>query len=134
MKESKIRGILERLRSGEMDIEEAEKLVESHFYGDLGFANVDHHRSSRKGFPEVIFGQNKSTEQVVRIAEEIVRHESTVLATRLSTEALDAMSLRFPDGDRNDIARTWNHTCGFSGYIRYESCGRSSCYHLCHEK
>jgi len=107
MKESKIKDILKRVNSREIGIDEAEKHIESHFYGDLGFANVDHHRSRRKGFPEVIFGQNKSTEQVVRIAEEIIRHESTVLATRLSIDALDALSSRFPDGDRNDTARTF---------------------------
>ncbi len=107
MKESRIRGILGRLNSGELDIEEAEKLVEEHYFGDLGFANIDHHRSRRQGFPEVIFGQSKTTEQIVRIAEEIVRQDSTVLATRLSNDALDELSARFPDGDRNDIARTF---------------------------
>ncbi|MBN1292696.1 MAG: nickel pincer cofactor biosynthesis protein LarB [Candidatus Latescibacteria bacterium] len=107
MKESDIKSILNRMNSGELNIDEAEKLVEEHYFGNLGFANVDHHRSRRQGFPEVIFGQNKTTVQIVRIAEEIVKHESIVLATRLSQDSLDAMSARFPDGERNDIARTF---------------------------
>ena len=107
MTNDEISDILERVRSGALDVKEAEKMVESYYYGDLGFANVDHNRKSRQGFPEVIFGQNKTTEQVLRITEEILRHDSTVLATRLSVETLDAMSERFPDGERNDSARAF---------------------------
>ena len=107
MNEHEIKGILERLRSGEIDIDKAEKLIEATFFGDLGFANVDHNRNRRQGFPEVIFGQNKTTEQIVRIAEEIAGHDGVMLATRLSAETLDALSAQFPNGERNDIARTF---------------------------
>jgi len=107
MKNNSIRDILEKLNSGKMSIEDAEKQVESHFFSDLGFACVDHHRSKRQGFPEVIFGQSKTTEQIVKIAENILEHESTVLATRLSSEALDALNRRFPEGEKNEIARTF---------------------------
>jgi len=107
MKNNTIRDILEKLNSGKLSIEDAEKQVESYFFSDLGFANVDHHRSKRQGFPEVIFGQGKTTEQIVKIAENILEHESTVLATRLSSDALDALSRRFPEGKKNEIARTF---------------------------
>lgn len=107
MKNNKLHEIFKKLGSGTLGIEEAEKLVESYFFSDLGFANVDHHRSRRQGFPEVIFGQNKSTEQIVMIAENILEHESTVLATRLSAEALDVLSRKFPDGEKNEYARTF---------------------------
>lgn len=102
-----IRQIIERVRAGELTAEEAEKLVESHYFCDLEFAKVDHHRANRQGFPEVIFGQNKTTPQIVRIAEEIRTRDHTMLATRLSPEALDALSARFPEGERNDRARTF---------------------------
>lgn len=107
MKKHKVRDILERLTAGTIDAVEAEHMVESYYFGDLGFANVDHYRSERQGFPEVIFGQNKTIEHTIRIAEEILKHEKTVLATRLSTAALDALSERFPEGERNDAARTF---------------------------
>ncbi|MFC1561055.1 nickel pincer cofactor biosynthesis protein LarB [Candidatus Latescibacterota bacterium] len=107
MKNNSIRDILEKLNSGKLSIENAEKQVESYFFSDLGFANVDHHRSKRQGFPEVIFGQSKTTEQIIKIAENILEHESTVLATRLSSDALDALSRRFPEGEKNEIARTF---------------------------
>jgi len=107
MKANRIRSILERLDSGEITLKEAEELIESYYFGDLGFANVDHTRSSRRGFPEVIFGQGKTTEQTVRIAEEILRRETTMLATRLSPGTLEALSARFPEGERNDTAGTF---------------------------
>ena len=107
MKKSYIHDIFEKLNSGKLSMQEAEKQVESYFFSDLGFANVDHHRSKRQGFPEVIFGQNKTTGQMVSIAENILEHESTVLATRLSTEALNVFRQKFPDGEKNEIARTF---------------------------
>jgi len=107
MKKSYIYEILEKLNSGKLNVQEAEKQVESYFFSDLGFANVDHHRSKRQGFSEVIFGQNKATEQIVSIAENILEHESTVLATRLSTEALNVLSKKFPEGEKNEVARTF---------------------------
>ena len=72
MKNNKVKDILAKLSSGKLSIQEAEKQVESYFFSDLGFANVDHHRSKRQGFPEVIFGQNKTIEQIVSIAENIL--------------------------------------------------------------
>lgn len=107
MKNSYIQDILKKLNSGKLSVQEAEKQVESYFFSDLGFANVDHHRSKRRGFPEVIFGQNKTPEQIVSIAENILEHESTVLATRLSTEAQSALNQKFPDGEKNEVARTF---------------------------
>jgi len=116
-----IKSILAKVRSGEIEIEKAEKLVESNYFSNLGFANVDHHRSKRQGFPEVIFGQNKTVDQIVSISEEILKYEATMLATRLSPAALDALSKKYPDGYRNDMARTFivgipepdlENTCG----------------------
>jgi hypothetical protein len=102
-----IKEILERLLADDLNVEEAERLVEAYYFCDLDFAKVDHHRSNRKGFPEVIFGQTKTTPQVLCIAEEILSRSRTLLATRLASETLDALAARFPEGDRNDIARTY---------------------------
>lgn len=107
MIQNKVHEILEKLASGQLDISDAGKRIESYFFSDLGFANVDHHRSKRQGFPEVIFGETKTIDQIVKITENILEHESTVLATRLSGEALDVLSKKFPDGERNNIARTF---------------------------
>lgn len=51
---------------------------------DLGFARVDVDRRRRTGFPEVIFGQGKTPEEVAQIARVILEREPVLLATRVS--------------------------------------------------
>jgi pyridinium-3,5-biscarboxylic acid mononucleotide synthase len=60
-------------------------------FEDLGFARVDHHRSIRQGFPEVILGLGKTPDQIAAIAGEIVSRGSTLLITRVSAQAFDAV-------------------------------------------
>lgn len=75
-------------------------------FEDLGFARVDHHRSIRQGFPEVVFGQGKTPEQIAAIAERIVNSGQNLLVTRTSREAFEAVRPLVPDAVFNDIART----------------------------
>jgi pyridinium-3,5-biscarboxylic acid mononucleotide synthase len=72
-----------------------------------GFATVDLHRRVRCGFPEVIFGQGKTTEQVVAILGSMARHGLGGLATRISAETGAALSAAFPQGEHNLVARTF---------------------------
>src|SRR3982751_929932 len=63
-------------------------------FEDLGFARVDHHRSVRQGFPEVVLGLGKTPAQIAAIAAEIVGRGSTLLVTRASPAAYDAVRER----------------------------------------
>jgi NCAIR mutase (PurE)-related protein len=65
-------------------------------YEDLGFARVDHHRSVRQGFPEVILGLGKTPSQIAAIAAEIVARGSTLLVTRASAAAYGAVRAKVP--------------------------------------
>jgi NCAIR mutase (PurE)-related protein len=65
-------------------------------YEDLGFARVDVHRSVRQGFPEVVLGLGKTPGQIAAIAAEIVGRGSTLLVTRASTEAFEAVREKVP--------------------------------------
>jgi hypothetical protein len=65
-------------------------------YEDLGFARVDHHRSVRQGFPEVILGLGKTPSQIAAIAAEIVARGSTLLVTRASAAAYEAVRALVP--------------------------------------
>jgi hypothetical protein len=73
---------------------------------DLGFAKIDHHRAVRNGFPEVIFGQGKTKEQVVAIATHLAAAGSTVLVTRTVREVYEAIVSRLPAAEFNALART----------------------------
>jgi len=61
---------------------EAARRISELFYEDIGYARVDHARSSRQGFPEVVFGAGKTREQVVGIVERLIQHAPNVIVTR----------------------------------------------------
>lgn len=72
---------------------------------DLGFAEVDTHRSLRKGFPEVIFGSGKTPTQVVQIASEIFKREQRLLITRITGDHARALQRKFKNAVHHEIAR-----------------------------
>ena len=74
-------------------------------YQDLDFAKVDHHRALRKGFPEVVFGQGKTPEQVAGIVEAVLGKSDVVLVTRASLEAFSAVKARVADARYNETCR-----------------------------
>ena len=74
-------------------------------FEDLGFARVDHHRSIRQGFPEVVFGPGKTPEQIAAIAERIVHAGHSLLVTRTTEEAFDQVAGRVPDADYHPLPR-----------------------------
>jgi NCAIR mutase (PurE)-related protein len=71
------------------------------------FAKVDHHRRLRCGFPEVIFGQGKTPEQIVAIMRTLERQGEGGLATRLEPEAAELLKKEFPEGEHNALGRTF---------------------------
>ena len=79
-------------------------------YEDLGFAKIDHHRELRKGYPETIFCQNKTPEQVVAIAARMREKNGTVLGTRCSPEVMRAVRGAFPDAVPHEMARAFTIT------------------------
>jgi hypothetical protein len=108
--------LLSRLQRGEaaIDAVHAELLdrLRAQPYEDLGFARVDHHRSARKGFPEVVFGEGKTPSQVAAIAGRIVAHGQTLLITRTDAEAFAAVRQTVPDAVFHEQARIIERRAG----------------------
>ncbi len=75
--------ILSHVASGVLSVDDAQKKLSSLSFENIDFARIDHHRSLRKGFPEVIFGQGKTAGQIIGIMEKMARHEDIILVTRL---------------------------------------------------
>jgi NCAIR mutase (PurE)-related protein len=73
--------LLAAYRAGELDTTEAAQHIKNLHYEDIGYARVDHSRSARQGFPEVVFGAGKTREQVVGIVERLIQHAPNVLVT-----------------------------------------------------
>jgi NCAIR mutase (PurE)-related protein len=78
--------LLEDVRAGRIDAEEAADRLTNLPYEDIEFARVDHHRELRAGFPEVIFGKGKTVEQIARIADRILSNGSNLIVSRVSEE------------------------------------------------
>jgi NCAIR mutase (PurE)-related protein len=95
-----LQDLLESVARGEVDAATAkEQLLEAlraQPYEDLGWARVDHHRSLRQGFPEVILGLGKTPAQIAGIAAAIVARGSTLLVTRASEASYEAVRALVP--------------------------------------
>ncbi|MBI5700352.1 nickel pincer cofactor biosynthesis protein LarB [Candidatus Saganbacteria bacterium] len=74
-------------------------------YEDLGFAKIDHHRIKRKGFPEVIYCQGKTPDQIAHIASRIAHYGHDVLATRADKTAFKAIKEILPKAKYHKVAR-----------------------------
>jgi pyridinium-3,5-biscarboxylic acid mononucleotide synthase len=101
MNAAQLKTLFARLSAGEIDAAEAEQQLlaafRAHPFEDLGFARVDHHRSIRQGFPEVVLGLGKTPSQIAAIAAEIAGRGSSLLVTRATQEAFDAVRARIPN-------------------------------------
>lgn len=74
--------LLQRVRQGQVTVEQAIQRLRSLPFEDLGFASLDHHRSLRQGFPEVVLCEGKTTTQVIAIARALIKKTGPFLATR----------------------------------------------------
>jgi pyridinium-3,5-biscarboxylic acid mononucleotide synthase len=79
----KLEQLLKKVKSGETSIDEAMGKLKSLPFEDLGFARIDHHRTLRKGFPEVIWGEGKTTVQITSIMRQLKNKGQNVLVTRI---------------------------------------------------
>ncbi len=82
MTPQQVRKLLEKIRQGAITPDEGLERLKHLPFEDLGFARVDHHRTLRQGFPEVIFAPGKKPEQVVAIVKSLLRQKSNILVTR----------------------------------------------------
>lgn len=106
MTPERVRDILDAVSRGAVSPEAALEQLAVAPFESLDFATVDHHRTLRQGYPEVIFGAGKTPEQVVAIAERIAEHRDGFLVTRADDATRQALSVRFPSARVNAAGRT----------------------------
>lgn len=100
-----LKRLLKQVQAGGVSIPDAMGRLRSLPFESLGFAHVDHHRSLRCGFPEVIFCQNKTIEQVQTIFDRLARAGGNVLATRATDEMFQCVRTAYPKAQYNEPAR-----------------------------
>ena len=101
----RVLALLRQVADGEVEINAALDRLARDPVESLPFATIDHHRALRQGYPEVILGQGKTTEQIVAIADRIAARGEGFLVTRASREALSALTGAFETVEVNAVAR-----------------------------
>jgi NCAIR mutase (PurE)-related protein len=86
-----LRELLEQVQNGHMDVEAALDELKKLPFQDLGYARIDSHRPLRKGVPEVIFCQGKTTEQIQGIVTAMSQDHTNILATRASRQVFEGI-------------------------------------------
>ena len=109
MTPAELRTLLDAVHEGRLSSHDAHTRLLAELrdrpFEDLGFARVDHHRSIRQGFPEVILGLGKTAAQIATIARRIVEHGQPLLVTRTDLAAWEAVHAMFPDAVFHETAR-----------------------------
>jgi NCAIR mutase (PurE)-related protein len=97
--------LLKQVRGGKVTPDQASEQLRHLPYEDLGFAQVDNHRAIRQGYPEVIFCEGKTVEQVAAIAGHLLERHGTLLATRASREMYEAVKNKAPKAVYHPLSR-----------------------------
>ena len=105
IEENNIRKLLEDIKSGSVNINEGIQELKRLPFEDLGFAKVDHHRAIRQGFPEVVFGQGKTPDQIAQICKSIMNRSTKVIVTRAEHKAFEDVLKIFSDAKYDEHAR-----------------------------
>jgi pyridinium-3,5-biscarboxylic acid mononucleotide synthase len=97
--------ILAEFKTGSLDDAETARRIQNLSYEDIGYARVDHGRAARQGFPEVIFGQGKTADQVCGIFEKLIERSPNVLITRTTPEVFGQVRNIYTNAEWHESAR-----------------------------
>lgn len=97
--------ILNQVASGEVPTKDAMELLKELPFQELGFAKIDQHRNLRTGYPEAIFCQGKTKEQVASIVEKMMENNTNIIATRASREIFEEVKQVAPDAIYHELPR-----------------------------
>lgn len=105
MNTNEIKRLLESHRNGEISIDEATSSIKNLSYEDIGYARVDHARAARQGFPEVIFGEGKTRQQIIGIFEKLIARPANLLITRTDRDTYGEIRNIYTDAEWHESAR-----------------------------
>lgn len=105
MDAEQLKKLLEQVKAGQTDINEAVEKLRHLPFEDLGFARIDHHRQLRRGFAETIYCPGKTNEQIVEIFSRMAEKGSNILATRATEQDYEAVAKKIPNARYEKDAR-----------------------------
>lgn len=106
MNKERLAILLNQLKNGEIEVNEAIDKLNILPFQDLGFAKIDHHRSLRTGYSEVIFCQGKTDEQVEKIYMSLSNQNQDILLTRAEKSLFEKLNSLDSRLRYNSLART----------------------------
>lgn len=106
MNKEEIKNLLELVKDNKINIEEAFEKLEDLPFKDLGFARIDNHREIRVGYPEVIYCEGKTVEQVRDIVKFMLTKNNNILGTRATEEMYNAVKELCDEVEYNKLGRT----------------------------
>lgn len=106
MRRERVRDLLAQVADGTLAVDRALDSLALDPTESLGFATIDHHRALRQGFPEVVYGAGKTSEQVVAIAQRIAERGDGVLVTRVAEDAAARLTAILAGAEHNALAGT----------------------------
>lgn len=105
MSASELRKLLENVKNGHVEIENALKQLRDLPYKDIGIAKIDYHRELRNGYPEVIYCQGKDIGHIRQIVQDMLRRGNNILATRAEKDVYEAVKEICPEAEYHELAR-----------------------------
>ena len=106
MNREELKNLLESVKNNEINIDEALENLEDLPFKDLGFAMIDNHRELRVGYPEVIYCEGKTVEQVKEIVRFMLTKDNNILGTRATEEMYNAVKEICKEAEYNKLGRT----------------------------
>ena len=106
MEVEKLKVLLEQVKNGEVNVDDALQSLRTLPFEDLGFSKIDHHRQLRTGFPEVIFCEGKTVAHVTQISERILAAGHPLLATRATPDMYESVKEIASTARYNTLGRT----------------------------
>lgn len=100
-----LRELLDDVKNNRIDIDIAMEKLKNLPYEDLGYANIDHHREVRTGYPEVIYCAGKSDDQILGIVEKMIEKDSNILGTRCRKETYEKIKLIYPNAEYDQLSK-----------------------------
>jgi len=106
MHPKQLQKLLNAIRDGETSVEDGLSRLATLPFEDVGDALIDHHRGLRQGSAEVIFGEGKTPEQILRITEGLLNGANNVLVTRLAADKAAVLTEQWPEAEFDPMGRT----------------------------
>jgi hypothetical protein len=105
MNQEQLKKLLHQVKDNRLTVEEALVRLKHLPFENLDFARIDHHRSLRKGFPEVIFGEGKTSPQIIEIMKKMQGKGDNILVTRLDSKKANIIKKRMPKAAYYPLSR-----------------------------